>query len=111
MASEIYTRAHVCLVALLFTLSLLWAGALRAQEAARLPDYVIKEFGKPPAVPKGPLSKAFITSPAATDLQHYWHWKPTGRSSGALANSAGSRAIGFSHKIRRRPRRLEVCGL
>jgi hypothetical protein len=57
MASAIGTRSHVSLVASLFTLSLLWVGTLWAQEAAPLPDYVIKEFGKPPAVPKGPLSK------------------------------------------------------
>jgi hypothetical protein len=29
---------------------------LSAQGAAELPDYVIEEFGQPPAVPDGPLS-------------------------------------------------------
>ncbi|MEE8264700.1 MAG: DUF3179 domain-containing (seleno)protein [Gammaproteobacteria bacterium] len=40
------------------TLSLFWFDALRAQESAPLPDYVIKQFGKPPAVPEGPLTEA-----------------------------------------------------
>lgn len=56
MASAIGTRSHVSLIASLITLSLSWVGTLWAQEAAPLPDYVIKEFGKPPAVPTGPLS-------------------------------------------------------
>ena len=57
MASTISTRSRIFLVAALVTFSLFWFGALRAQDAAPLPDYVIKEFGKSPAVPKGPLSK------------------------------------------------------
>ena len=46
------------LVASLTILSLFWSDALRAQDAAPLPDYVIEQFGKPPAIPKGPLSEA-----------------------------------------------------
>ena len=57
MASAISSKSRIFLIASLVTLSLLWFDALRAQEAAPLPDYVIKEFGKPPAVPEGPLSK------------------------------------------------------
>jgi len=57
MASAISSRSHILFVASLVAFSLFCAAALRAQEAAALPDYVIKEFGKPPAVPKGPLSK------------------------------------------------------
>lgn len=57
MASAIDTRFLIFSIASLITLSLLWASALRAQEATPLPDYVIKQFGKPPAVPKGPLSE------------------------------------------------------
>ena len=30
--------------------------AVRAKEAAALPEHVIKQFGKPPAVPTGPLN-------------------------------------------------------
>ncbi|MEL7177533.1 MAG: DUF3179 domain-containing (seleno)protein [Pseudomonadota bacterium] len=36
-------------------LSLSGAGALWAQDGAPLPDYVIAEFGAPPAIPDGPL--------------------------------------------------------
>lgn len=57
MASAISSKSRIFLIASLVTLSLFWFDALRAQEAAPLPDYVIKEFGKPPAVPEGPLSK------------------------------------------------------
>jgi hypothetical protein len=57
MASAISSKSRILLVASLVTLFLFWFDALRAQEAAPLPDYVIKEFGKPPAVPEGPLSK------------------------------------------------------
>ena len=39
-------------------LSLLWPGASHAQQAAPLPDYVVEQFGNPPAIPQGPLSKA-----------------------------------------------------
>ena len=57
MASAISSKSRIFLIASLVTLFLFWFNALRAQEAAPLPNYVIKEFGKPPAVPKGPLSK------------------------------------------------------
>ena len=43
---------------LVMTLCLLWPGDLRAQDTDRLPDYAIEQFGNPPSVPKGPLSKA-----------------------------------------------------
>ena len=57
MASATSSKSRIFLVASLVTLFLFWFDALRAQEATPLPDYVIKEFGKPPAVPNGPLSK------------------------------------------------------
>ena len=38
-------------------LSLLWPGASHAQQAAPLPDYVVEQFGNPPAIPQSPLSK------------------------------------------------------
>ena len=57
MASAISSKLRTLFIASLATLSLFSFDALRAQEAAPLPDYVIKEFGKPPAVPEGPLSK------------------------------------------------------
>lgn len=58
MAQAVNAQSHVFLLALLVTLSLFGFDALRAQEAAPLPDYVIEEFGEPPAVPEGPLSEA-----------------------------------------------------
>ena len=57
MASAIGSQSRIFLIASLVTLSLFWFDALRAQEAAPLPDYVIQKFGKPPAVPQGPLSR------------------------------------------------------
>lgn len=57
MASKISVHSRVFLLASLMTFSLFWVGSLQAEETAPLPDYVIKQFGKPPAVPHGPLSK------------------------------------------------------
>ena len=57
MATAIFTRSRTGFIAFLVTLFLFWYGPLQAQDAAPLPDYVIKEFGKPPTVPKGPLTK------------------------------------------------------
>jgi hypothetical protein len=44
-------------LASLFLLDAMRADVLYAKEAATVPDYVIKEFGKPPAIPNGSLSK------------------------------------------------------
>ncbi len=52
------SQSRIFIIASLVTLSLFWFDALRAQESAPLPDYVIKQFGKPPAVPEGPLTEA-----------------------------------------------------
>ena len=57
MASAIGSRSRIFVLAWLATLSMFWFDAAQAQEATPLPDYVIKKFGKPPAIPKGPLSK------------------------------------------------------
>ncbi|MDE0941523.1 MAG: DUF3179 domain-containing (seleno)protein [Alphaproteobacteria bacterium] len=35
-----------------------WFETLQALEAVPLPDYVIAQYGKPPAIPEGPLSEA-----------------------------------------------------
>lgn len=44
-------------VAALFALaSALWISAASAQDSAPLPDYVIEQFGEPPAIPTGQLS-------------------------------------------------------
>lgn len=45
---------HNFMIASLVVLSLSWGSSVRAQEV--LPDYVIEQFGAPPAVPDGPLS-------------------------------------------------------
>lgn len=57
MALAIGSQFRIFLVASLVTVSLFWLDAPRAREASPLPDYVIEQFGKPPAVPQGPLSK------------------------------------------------------
>jgi len=62
MISAIRFKLHFSKFASLLILSLAMASLIfaygaKAQEASALPDYVIKQFGKPPAIPKGPLSK------------------------------------------------------
>ena len=51
------SRNYVFFIAVLATVSLFCFDALRATETAPLPDHVTKEFGKPPAIPEGPLSE------------------------------------------------------
>ncbi|SPH18266.1 hypothetical protein DEA8626_01798 [Defluviimonas aquaemixtae] len=53
-------KAHprIVAVASMVAFALFWPGALRAQETTSLPDYVVEQFGTPPAVPDGPLSEA-----------------------------------------------------
>jgi len=57
MASAIVTQSRILLVAIFATLSLFWFDSVHAQAAKPLPDYVVKQFGNPPAIPEGPLSK------------------------------------------------------
>ncbi|MGZ2257183.1 DUF3179 domain-containing (seleno)protein [Roseobacter sp. A03A-229] len=54
-AIKSYTRAASA--AALIAATLLGADATRAETSAALPDYVIAEYGAPPAVPTGPLSE------------------------------------------------------
>ena len=56
MAPAIGYLSRIFFIVSVVALSLLWSDALRAQEAAPLPDYVIERFGEPPSVPDGPLS-------------------------------------------------------
>lgn len=58
MTSATSSTSRLFFMASLVTLSLLWSDAVRAQEAAPLPDYVIEQYGEPPAIPEGPLSEA-----------------------------------------------------
>ena len=75
MTSVVFLQSRIVQIVLLVVLSLFWPGAVRAQGPAPLPEYVIKEYGKPPAVPNGPLSKdlaaavkaAFIDSAAQSN--------------------------------------------
>lgn len=57
MTSAISVQFRIVLIVSLATLCLFWPQALRAKESAALPDYVIEQFGEPPAVPDGPLSE------------------------------------------------------
>ncbi len=57
MARVVSAQSRMVLAGLLATLSLVWSDRLRAEDAAALPDYVIEQFGTPPAVPEGPLSE------------------------------------------------------
>ncbi len=57
MISIISAKSRIFPVVMLVMFSLFWSNALRAQESKPLSDFVIKQFGKPPAIPKGPLSK------------------------------------------------------
>ncbi len=58
MASAISAQSCIVLIASLAMPSLFWSEALRAKEAVSLPNYVIEQFGEPPAIPEGPLPEA-----------------------------------------------------
>lgn len=57
MTASISFKSRVFLTTLFAIFSLFWVDALRAQQAKPLADYVIKQYGKPPAIPNGALSK------------------------------------------------------
>ncbi|MBT3931252.1 MAG: hypothetical protein HOF34_11110, partial [Rhodospirillaceae bacterium] len=77
MASACNFQSRIFLFVSLVAVSLFSFDSLHAQEKAPLPGYVIEEFGKPPAVPVGPLSEqlqsavtvAFVDSMAQSDWQ------------------------------------------
>ena len=58
MVSAMNLQSRMLLMASLVTFSMFWSDALRAQNAAPLPDYVTAQFGNPPAIPECPLSEA-----------------------------------------------------
>jgi len=76
MASAVYHHSRILFVAFFVTLSQFLLGAVHAQEATPLPAYVVKQFGKPPAVPKGPLSEAmkFAVKVAFVDSMTQGNW-------------------------------------
>jgi len=55
MVSAIKSKSYIFFVAIIFCL--FWVSASQAQETAQLPSYVVKQFGSPPAVPQGSLTK------------------------------------------------------
>ena len=58
MAPVVSSQLRVLFAAsLMAILSLFLVDTKRAQAAEPLSEYVIKQFGKPPAIPKGPLSQ------------------------------------------------------
>ncbi|MDP5217578.1 DUF3179 domain-containing (seleno)protein [Ruegeria sp. 2205SS24-7] len=58
MASAIGSRSRLFLVASWVAASLFWSQSLGAQQTDPLPDYVIDQYGEPPAIPSGPFSDA-----------------------------------------------------
>lgn len=62
MASSLSAQAKNYLIAFLFSFNFVLIGPLNAQEAAPLPDYVTEEYGTPPAIPDGPLSRELKTA-------------------------------------------------
>ena len=73
MTSAHNFQSRIFLLVTLVTLSLFSFEALHAQETAPLPDYVIEEFGNPPAVPEGPLSAALQSADRGLRQQHEAH--------------------------------------
>ena len=62
MVPAVFSLSRLLLAALFVLFSLVWLGSLSAEERKPLPSYVIDEYGKPPAIPKGPLSKDIQTA-------------------------------------------------
>lgn len=58
MASTMSTHFRFLLAAILLIFSLIWFSKAQAEDVTPLPDYVIKQYGTPPAIPKGPLPDA-----------------------------------------------------
>ena len=57
MAATYISINRWILLSLLAAAALVWSGNAQSKEPDALPDYVVKKFGKPPAIPTGPLSK------------------------------------------------------
>lgn len=58
MASATRFHSRIFIFASLVTLSLVWFGTSNAEETNALPNYVIEEYGQPPAIPEGPFPEA-----------------------------------------------------
>ena len=74
LASDVFSRFIP--LAIVLAVSVAWPDAPRAEAKAALPDYVIKKFGTPPAVPDGPLSEslqsAVNTAFISSMMQRSW---------------------------------------
>ena len=58
MAPQCITSLRKHFIMSLSMLSILYGTALHAQETTPLPDYVVEEYGNPPAIPNGALSSS-----------------------------------------------------
>ncbi len=56
MVTAVGTMSRILILVLLTVMSLVWSTNARAEQSAPLPDYVIEQFGQPPAIPDGDLS-------------------------------------------------------
>ena len=65
MASALGSPFRTAVIATMASLSLFWFGAAQAQTASSLPDYVISDYGNPPAIPQGPLSPSLQSAAKA----------------------------------------------
>ena len=98
MASTISPRLYSLMFAPFLLLCLIWAAPLRAQEKAPLPDYVIAQFGEPPAVPSGPLSAELQSAVQAAFIDSMTESSWAGDQITALRNN---------RQIERPPSRLD----
>ena len=76
MIPPLFARARLALMALVALSSLAVAPVVAAEDT--LPDYVIEEFGRPPAIPTGPLDPAVQTAVqvAFVDSMNQGRWGP-----------------------------------
>ncbi|MBG6204201.1 MAG: DUF3179 domain-containing (seleno)protein [Roseibium album] len=58
MANATCSQSRNALVALLAAFALMWTSVSYSQDREALPDYVIKQYGEPPAIPEGDLPEA-----------------------------------------------------
>lgn len=79
-----------CGLAPIIALALVWSDAARAQTARALPDYVIKEFGQPPAVPTGTLSDDLMSAMQVAFVDSFARSSWAAAQSDALAKIAQS---------------------
>jgi hypothetical protein len=80
----------ICAQAIFLALAIVVAGAAEAQEKAALPDYVLNEFGAPPAVPEGPLSEAVQAAVQAALVESATNGRWNRANAAALGTIAGS---------------------